>query len=96
MVVYDLLVSHTSDGRVVLSLEPMQGFEWKEGFRFWHEVLRREVKGVYFYEFLEPSTVQSASSTFNLGEVTTIFTIFLQLLLSRLKFFSTLFPFDKL
>jgi len=74
MVVYDLLVSHTSDGRVVLSLEPVQGFVWKEGFRFWHEVLRREVKGVYFYEFLEPSTVQSASSMFNLGEVKTIFT----------------------
>jgi hypothetical protein len=76
MVVYDLLVSHTSDGRVVLSLEPVQGFAWKEGFRFWHEVLRREVKGVYFYEFLEPSTVQSASSMFNLGEVKTIFTSF--------------------
>ena len=76
MVVYDLLVSHTSDGRVVLSLEPVQGFAWKEGFRFWHEVLRREVKGVYFYEFLEPSTVQSASSTYIYCEVTTIFTSF--------------------
>jgi hypothetical protein len=76
MVVYDLLVSHTSDGRVVLSLEPVQGFAWKEGFRFWHEVLRREVKGVYFYEFLEPSAVQSASSTYIYCEVTTISTSF--------------------
>ena len=62
MVVYDLRHTSKEDAPDFISLEPVPGFEWKSGFPFWHEILRREIKGMYFYEFLEPTGDNEAKS----------------------------------
>ena len=53
IVVYDLRVGDMAS-RTVMHLAPVAGFEWKEGYEYWHKVWRRKVHDVYFYELMEP------------------------------------------
>lgn len=61
IVVYDLRVGNMA-GRTVMHLAPVAGFEWKEGYEYWHEVWRRKVHDVYFFELMEPVDAEHKTS----------------------------------